>query len=84
MADDSSIDTTNLEYASAELPIYVVEAAAAGDAWLLTCQLPGSSVTHTVRSIQDPQWVTREMRTIVAAQLGVADDSFSLRLHAAH
>lgn len=61
--------------------VYPVTAAKQEDGqWLLTVDLPGGELTHTVRTLDDPDWVTRELTTVVAAHLGVADDSFRLRI----
>ena len=66
MADDSK-------------PVYTVTATAQGPEWLFKAELPGSELSHTVRSLDDMDWVAREVRTVIAAQLGSADDDFDLR-----
>ena len=73
------------EFTEKSVAVYGVSAVKQEDGhWALTAELPGGPLVHTVRTFDDNEWVTRELKTVIAAHLGVDDDSFRLRIHVMH
>ena len=68
-------ETGSTEKSSSIIPVYEVAAKEQADgSWLLTADLPDGELTHEVRTMNDPEWVEREIRTIIASRLGISDD----------
>lgn len=66
------------ETAGTTRPRYTVTVRPQQSEYHLHAELPGGEVGHVVRSLDDMAWVEREMRSVVAAHLGVPDDVFDL------
>jgi len=68
--------------AEVEHPIYEITGTKQEDGhWLLSADIPGGVITHTVRSVDDTEWLRHEMKALIAAQLGTDVDSFKVRFH---